>query len=210
MASSFFHAGGECAWFVCFLLICLFTYVLWAQVQGRRGAGCSRLITPDRLTLDNPSRPPLKRPPLISCDWHLLRLRHLLPCDDWRLKLLQQIAPRLQRKDGDPGRRAGGGPSVLLPRPCSHPPSKPLTFKGLTSLGSVCRAGRRGATLIFNLLLRVIRPHFYLLSQSNEWQKHRPVWKFENIPVTPPHTQADADWLLDIVGSLMWICILRL
>lgn len=80
-----------------------------------------------------------------------------------------------------------GAPSVLLPRPCSHPPSKPLTFKGLTSLGSVCQAGCGGSTLIFHLLLCVIRPHFYLLSQSNEWQKHQ---QYEDLKMFqwPRHT----------------------
>lgn len=82
--------------------ICLYICVQWVQVQG--GKQVVLVSSPGQSDTRESQQ---TTAPLISCDWHLLWLRQLLTCDNWRLKLwlhfsclklLQRVAPRRQAR----------------------------------------------------------------------------------------------------------------
>ena len=114
---------------------------------------------------ESPDRTPLRWPPLICRDWHLLWLRLLSPVSTngsetpTALQPLQRIARRLQREDG--GRAS---PSAPRPRPRLCPDLRPPTSEDATSV----RVAHRSPTLIFNLSF-FFSPLPVLMPQSNEW-----------------------------------------
>lgn len=139
MPSSFFHARGECAWFAC---ICTFV--------------CSHVYTERRFrekqvtVVSSPGQPDTRESQqtyahvtYLNLPWltHFKittssGLRQLTAETQTAIQLSETAAAnRPKAGDGDDGGQAS--PSALPSCLCSQPVSQPLTFKSLTSLGSV-------------------------------------------------------------------------